>query len=42
MSKKRDSVKFKGLNKTHATRVRKELIDFDYIDKLSETEKLLA
>jgi hypothetical protein len=39
---KRDSTKYPGLDPKVNLKIRQELLDFDYLDKLSEEEKLLA
>jgi hypothetical protein len=40
MSNKRSRVKYPALDVQYNLKIRKEQIDFDYIDKLSEEEKL--
>lgn len=37
--KKRDSIKYPGLEKRYNSRIRQEHLDQDYIDQLSEKEK---
>jgi hypothetical protein len=37
--KRRDKVKYPGLNKQYTTRIRQEYLDMDYIDQLSEDDK---
>lgn len=42
MKNKRSRSKFPGLDPSVNLKVRQELIDQDYIDKLSEEDKLMA
>lgn len=39
---RRSKLKYPGLDKRFNLKVRVELIDYDYVDKLSEKDKLMA